>query len=57
MYFSVKPRSNNSDMRYFIDDEIKNKYCEQHKIKLIRIPHTQRDNITLQLLELEEYIL
>ena len=44
-------------MRYFIDDEIKNKYCEQHKIKLIRIPHTQRDNITLQLLELEEYIL
>ena len=37
-------------------DEIKNKYCEQHKIKLIRIPYTQRDNITLQLLELEEYI-
>lgn len=37
-------------------DEIKNKYCEQHKIKLIRIPYTQRDNITLQPLELEEYI-
>lgn len=38
------------------NDAKKNKYCLEHNIKLVRIPYTQRDNITLQLLELEEYI-
>ena len=26
-------------------DEIKTKYCEQHKINLIRIPYFEKDNI------------
>lgn len=29
-------------------DELKNLYCKNHNIKLIRIPYTKRDNIKLQ---------
>ena len=31
-------------------DQMKNDYCQKHNIKLIRIPYTKRDNITLQML-------
>lgn len=37
-------------------DQIKNDYCNKNGIKLIRIPYTKRDSITLSLLELEEII-
>jgi hypothetical protein len=36
-------------------DKLKNEYCLQNNIKLIRIPYEKRDNINLQLLELENY--
>lgn len=36
-------------------DNLKNKYCEEHNIKLIRISYEKRDNITLEDLELENY--
>jgi hypothetical protein len=29
-------------------DELKNLYCKNHNIKLIRIPYTKRNNIKLQ---------
>lgn len=34
-------------------DTIKEQYCVQHKIKLLRIPYKYRDKITIDLLELE----
>lgn len=36
-------------------DKIKNDYCKQKNIKLIRIPYTEEDNIDLKMLELENY--
>lgn len=33
-------------------DKIKNQYCKDNNIKLVRIPYTLRDKITLELLEL-----
>lgn len=34
-------------------DMLKNEYCDKYKIKLIRIPYTKRNNITLKDLEIE----
>lgn len=36
-------------------DELKNQYCKDNGIKLLRINYSDRDNITLKLLELENY--
>ena len=36
-------------------DKIKNDYCKQKNIKLIRVPYTEEDNIDLKMLELENY--
>lgn len=32
-------------------DQIKNQYCHQHNIPIIRIPYTELDNITLEMLQ------
>lgn len=34
-------------------DRIKNEYCDQHNIPIIRIPYTELDNITLEMLQPE----
>ena len=36
-------------------DLLKNKFCEENNLKLIRINYKNRDNITLKLLDLENY--
>ena len=36
-------------------DQLKTKYCKEHKIKLIRISYKQLSQLDLKLLELEEY--
>ena len=36
-------------------DLLKNKFCEENNLKLIRINYENRDNITLKLLDLENY--
>lgn len=37
-------------------DEIKNQYCKEHNIKLIRVSYKEENNITLELLELNNYM-
>ena len=40
-------------MRTQEHDRIKNEYCAQHNIPIIRIPYTELDNITLEMLQPE----
>ena len=35
------------------NDNLKNEYCKNHNIKLVRIPYTQINNINLKTLELD----
>ena len=34
-------------------DRIKNEYCFQHDIPIIRIPYTELDNLTIEMLQVE----
>jgi len=36
-------------------DELKNNYAHAHNIPIVRIPHEERDNITLELLMGDKY--
>lgn len=38
-------------------DQIKNNYAKQHNIPLVRIPYTERDNITLDLILGDKYLI
>ena len=38
-------------------DKRKNKWCKQHNIPLVRIPYTERDNITLDLILGDKYLI
>jgi len=38
-------------------DEEKNNYAINHNIDIVRIPYTERDNITLELLLGEKYLI
>jgi len=38
------------------NDKIKNEYCQQHNIILVRIPYWERDNITLDMIMGDKYI-
>lgn len=38
-------------------DEIKNQYCTDKKIELVRIPYTERDKITLEMLLGKQYLI
>ena len=40
-------------MRTQEHDRIKNEYCAKHNIPIIRIPYTELDNITLEMLQPE----
>jgi hypothetical protein len=39
------------------NDMIKNEYCKSNNIPLVRIPYWKRDNITLEMLLGEEYLI
>ena len=39
------------------NDIIKNEYCKSNNIPLVRIPYWKRDNITLEMLLGEEYLI
>lgn len=40
-----------------ISDKIKNQYAKENNIPLVRIPYTERDNITLEMLLGDEYLI
>ena len=38
-------------------DEIKNNYCKNNQIKLVRIPYWERDNLNLEMLLGDQYLI
>ena len=38
-------------------DQIKNEYAKTHNIPLVRIPYTERDHITLEMLMGDKYLI
>ena len=40
-----------------LNDQLKNEYCKQHNISLVRIPYTELDNLSLELLMGDKYLL
>lgn len=40
-----------------MNDEIKNNYCKENNIPLVRIPYWERDNISLEKILGKEYLI